>query len=121
MEASTDSYGENDAASPAIQLRNWKNFRNVDLKVGPRLFLVGPNASGKSNFLDAIRFLRDLVLPGGGLHSACDARGGVSKIRCLSAAEVHLASALWLKCRSAKTHGRISWNSLKNRAENACR
>lgn len=68
-----------------IQLRNWKNFQDVDLRVGPRVFLVGPNASGKSNFLDAIRFLRDLVLPGGGLRAACDARGGVSKIRCLSA------------------------------------
>ena len=68
-----------------IQLRNWKNFRNVDLRVGPRVFLVGPNACGKSNFLDALRFLRDLVLPGGGLRSACDARGGVSKIRSLFA------------------------------------
>ncbi|MDE0022506.1 MAG: ATP-binding protein [Candidatus Poribacteria bacterium] len=68
-----------------IQLRNWKNFQNIDIKVGPRVFLIGPNACGKSNFLDAIRFLRDLVLPGGGLRSACDARGGVSKIRCLSA------------------------------------
>ncbi len=68
-----------------IQLRNWKNFQNIDIKVGPRLFLVGPNASGKSNFLDAIRFLRDLVLTGGGLRAACEMRGGVSKIRCLSA------------------------------------
>ena len=68
-----------------IQLRNWKNFQNIDIKVGPRVFLIGPNACGKSNFLDAIRFLRDLVLPGGGLRAACEMRGGVSKIRCLFA------------------------------------
>lgn len=66
-----------------VQLRNWKNFQNIDIKVGPRLFLVGPNASGKSNFLDAVRFLRDLVLTGGGLRAACEMRGGVSKIRSL--------------------------------------
>ena len=72
-----------------IQLRNWKNFQNVDIRIGPRLFLVGPNACGKSNFLDALRFLRDLVLTGddmtGGLRVACASRGGVSKIRCLYA------------------------------------
>lgn len=68
-----------------IQLRNWKNFRNVDIRVGPRVFLIGPNACGKSNFLDALRFLRDLVLTGGGLQAACEMRGGVSKIRCLFA------------------------------------
>ncbi len=68
-----------------IQLRNWKNFQNIDIKVGPRVFLIGPNACGKSNFLDALRFLRDLVLPGGGLRAACASRGGVSKIRCLFA------------------------------------
>ena len=68
-----------------IQLRNWKNFQDVDIRIGPRVFLIGPNACGKSNFLDALRFLRDLVLPGGGLRAACEMRGGVSKIRCLFA------------------------------------
>jgi predicted ATPase len=48
--------------------------------------LVGPNASGKSNFLDAIRFLRHIAKPnGGGLEAAVIERGGVSKIRCLAA------------------------------------
>ena len=70
-----------------IQLRNWKNFQEVDVQIRPRLFLVGPNASGKSNFLDALRFLRDIARSddGGGLRAACEARGGLSKIRCLSA------------------------------------
>lgn len=68
-----------------IELYSWKNFRQVKVDLPERVFLVGPNASGKSNFLDAIRFLRDLVSPGGGLQSACADRGGVSKIRCLAA------------------------------------
>jgi predicted ATPase len=47
--------------------------------------LVGPNASGKSNFLDVFRFLYDIVSIGGGFQAAVQRRGGVSKLRCLSA------------------------------------
>lgn len=68
-----------------IQLRNWKNFATCDVPIANRLFLVGPNASGKSNFLDAFRFLRDLALPGGGLQEAANRRGGVGAIRSLAA------------------------------------
>jgi len=67
-----------------IELYSWKNFRQVKVDLQERVFLVGPNASGKSNFLDALRFLRDLAIPGGGLQRACVERGGVSKIRCLA-------------------------------------
>jgi predicted ATPase len=68
-----------------IKLENWKNFRQVDVELPERVFLVGPNASGKSNFLDVFRFLRDLARAGGGLQKACWDRGGVSKLRCLAA------------------------------------
>lgn len=68
-----------------IELYSWKNFRRVNVGLPGRVFLVGPNASGKSNFLDALRFLRDLAVPGGGLQRAVEERGGVSKIRCLAA------------------------------------
>lgn len=68
-----------------IVLKNWRNFREVNVTLRNRVFLVGPNASGKSNFLDVFRFLRDIVKPGGGLQKAISDRGGISKIRCLSA------------------------------------
>ena len=68
-----------------LTLKNWKNFQTCDLELSTRLFIVGPNAVGKSNFLDAIRFLRDLAKAGGGLQTAIRDRGGLSKIRCLSA------------------------------------
>ncbi len=69
-----------------LKAENWKNFRKIDIPLNYRLFLVGPNASGKSNFLDIFRFLRDLCISGGGLQQAIDARrGGVSAIRCLAA------------------------------------
>lgn len=66
-------------------LKNWKNFKEVDVPLRDRVFIVGPNASGKSNFLDVFRFLRDIAKPGGGLQKAVTDRGGISKIRCLAA------------------------------------
>jgi predicted ATPase len=68
-----------------LQLKNWKNFVTVDIALQNRVFLVGPNASGKSNFLDAFRFLRDLASSGGGFKEAIKRRGNVSVIRSLAA------------------------------------
>jgi len=69
----------------SMRLRNWKNFASSEVALANRVFLVGPNASGKSNFLDAFRFLRDLASPGGGFQEAIRRRAGVSAIRCLAA------------------------------------
>lgn len=49
-----------------LRLENWRNFTSVDTELARRVFLVGPNASGKSNMLDVFRFLHDLVAVGGG-------------------------------------------------------
>ncbi len=68
-----------------VALKNWKNFATADVDIRERAFLVGPNASGKSNFLDVFRFLRDLASPGGGFQESIDRRGGVTAIRCLAA------------------------------------
>lgn len=69
-----------------LKLKNWRNFTHVDVPLQKRQFIVGPNASGKSNLLDVFRFLHDIAKQrGGGLQEAIDKRGGISKIRCLSA------------------------------------
>ena len=68
-----------------IHLENWRNFAHVDVELQRRVLLVGPNASGKSNFLDVIRFLHDVVSVGGGFQEAIRRRGGVSSLRCLAA------------------------------------
>jgi len=49
------------------------------------MFLVGPNASGKSNFLDAIRFISDIARPEGSFQRALNRRGDITSIRNLSA------------------------------------
>ncbi|GAB4423253.1 MAG: ATP-binding protein [Bacteroidia bacterium] len=41
-----------------IRLRNWKSFGDAQLHVDPLTVLVGLNASGKSNLIDALRFLQ---------------------------------------------------------------
>jgi predicted ATPase len=68
-----------------LLLKNWRNFRAVDVSFRERVFLIGPNASGKSNLLDVFRFLRDVAKPGGGLQRAMFQRGGLPKVRCLAA------------------------------------
>jgi len=68
-----------------LVLKNWRNFRTLDLQFTDRVFVIGPNASGKSNLLDVFRFLRDIAKPGGGLQHAVDKRLGLSKVRCLAA------------------------------------
>jgi predicted ATPase len=78
-----------------LDLKNWKNFAYADVSIQNRIFLVGPNASGKSNFLDVFRFLRDLASSGGGLQESIGRRGGVTAIRCLAArrdpdVEIHI-------------------------------
>jgi len=47
----------------SLRLKNWKSFGSADtsrnrVQFGPLTLLVGPNASGKSNVLDALRFLQ---------------------------------------------------------------
>jgi AAA15 family ATPase/GTPase len=43
-----------------IRIRNFKNFRDAYLRVGPFTVIVGANASGKSNIRDVFRFLHVL-------------------------------------------------------------
>lgn len=69
-----------------LQLKNWLNFRNVDVPLGPRTSLIGANASGKSNFMEVFRFLRTVAQKeGGGLQQAVKDRNGLAKLRSLHA------------------------------------
>lgn len=41
-----------------LHLHNWKSFEDADLYIDPLTFVIGTNASGKSNILDALNFLK---------------------------------------------------------------
>lgn len=62
-----------------IVVRNYKSIANCDVKLGPLTWLVGANGSGKSNFLDALHFVRDSV--DNSLENALRERGGISEVR----------------------------------------
>jgi len=69
-----------------LALKNWRNFRDIDVSFTETTYILGANASGKSNLLDVFRFLRDVgKTQGGGLQKAVSDRGGISKLRCLHA------------------------------------
>ncbi len=68
-------------------LENWRNFTHLDVDLPRRVFLLGPNASGKSNLLDVFRFLHDIAFADGRLLTAVSKpwRGSVAKLKSLAA------------------------------------
>lgn len=68
-----------------LTVKNWRNFKQADFDLQDRMLVIGPNASGKSNLLDALRFLAQVASPGGGFQNAVARRGGMARLRCLAA------------------------------------
>ena len=58
----------------SVRLRNFKNFADETLRLGPFTVIVGANASGKSNIRDAFRFLHGV----GRGYALAEIVGGVS-------------------------------------------
>lgn len=71
MTTALSAWGERTMFS-LIEALNFRSLRYVRQPLGPFQVLVGPNASGKSNFLDVIAFLGRLILEG--LESAVSER-----------------------------------------------
>src|SRR5438552_1509318 len=44
-----------------LQAERYKSLRSLTLRLGPLNVLIGANASGKSNILDALRFLAEAL------------------------------------------------------------
>lgn len=62
-----------------VQVKNFRNLADVDVQLGPLTVLVGRNGTGKSTFLDVLRFVRDALRLG--LDTAISQRGGIGAIR----------------------------------------
>ncbi|USU10913.1 AAA family ATPase [Sphingomonadaceae bacterium OTU29THOMA1] len=110
-----------------IRLRNWRNFQTVDVPLADTTYILGANASGKSNFLDVFRFLRDVSKrEGGGLQKAVLDRGGMSKLRCLHARQpqvsvelnlVSLTGTKWSYSLEFRSEGRGAQRILVSKEE----
>ena len=62
-----------------IALRNYKSIAACDVRPAALSFLVGPNGCGKSNFLDALRFVAEALRFS--LEHALRDRGGIPEVR----------------------------------------
>jgi len=47
-----------------IKVSNFKSFKDLDIELGDFTVLIGANASGKSNFTQVFRFIRDIIKEG---------------------------------------------------------
>ena len=63
-----------------VRIRGYKSIAFCDVTLEPLTVFVGRNASGKSNFLDALAFLRDVVVKG--VQEAVKLHGGRDAILC---------------------------------------
>ena len=61
-----------------IHIKNYKSLKDIDLELGRRNMLVGPNMSGKSNLLDSFKFLTNIC--DSGVSKAFLVRGGFSEV-----------------------------------------
>lgn len=61
-----------------IQIRNFRSIEHAEVTLAPFTVVVGPNASGKSNFADAFVFARDIAHDA---SAAVQSRGGIVGVR----------------------------------------
>jgi predicted ATPase len=62
-----------------VRIRNFKSIGKCEIQLCALTVLVGRNGSGKSNFLDALRFLADALQTS--LDHALKSRGGIDAVR----------------------------------------
>jgi len=62
-----------------IKISNFKSFKRLDVKLDNFNVLIGANASGKSNFIEIFKFLRDIA--NFGLENAISNQGGIEYLR----------------------------------------
>ena len=83
-----------------VALRNYKSIAACDVELTPLTVLVGSNGSGKSNFLDALRFAAQALRfsPDHALHE----RGGINEVcRCAPGHPKHFGVRLDLRLPDA--------------------
>ncbi|HEX8210377.1 MAG TPA: AAA family ATPase [Longimicrobium sp.] len=62
-----------------LRASNFRSIEWIDLKLGPLNVLVGQNGVGKSNIIDALRFIRDCLTKG--VDQALLDRGGMGAVQ----------------------------------------
>ena len=69
-----------------IEIKNYKSLEDVSVGLGKFNVIIGPNMSGKSNFLDSLRFLSQATAgPTNELPTILRERGGIRENTFLAA------------------------------------
>lgn len=66
-----------------VRAQNFKSLNDVSVQLGARNVAVGPNMSGKSNFISLFKFLTRMVLPAPGVYglpNAVSEMGGMAEL-----------------------------------------
>jgi len=79
-----------------IKVSNFKSFQNLDLSINDFTVLIGPNASGKSIFVDIFQFLSDIF--NYGLDNAISMQGGRDYIRNVNTKDRNINISIMLDC-----------------------
>ena len=75
-------YTVNHPVVQRVRVQNYKSIEQCDVALGQLTVLVGRNGSGKSNFLDAMQFVKDAIEQSP--DQAIKSRGGINAVRRLS-------------------------------------
>lgn len=78
---------DNEVFLRRVKLKNFKSIGQCDVEPGRLTILVGRNGSGKSNFLDGLRFVVESLQTS--LDHAIKARGGIDEVRRRSTGHPH--------------------------------
>ena len=70
-----------------IKVANFKSFNDLEVELGNLNILIGANASGKSNFVQIFRFLKDISVSG--LDNAVSMQGGINYFQNLKLGKAH--------------------------------
>ena len=89
-----------------VRLAGYKSIRDQTLELGPLNVLIGPNASGKTNFIDALNLLSEASQVS--LGKAVNRRGGLSPL--LWAGSSPPYAALGERRPPEERAGKITWH-----------
>lgn len=98
-----------------VRIRGYKSIASCDVALEPLTILVGRNGSGKSNFLDALAFLRDVMA--GGVTEAVKRRGGWSAIACRTSTAQGIEFEIEAGVTCARPSPQIGSNGPSDRAQ----
>ena len=84
-----------------LRLRNFRSFKDATIELRPLNILVGANASGKTNLVQAFRFLRDLARSG--LEDAVALQGGAEYLIPLNSREREVTIELTIAPKGLST------------------